>query len=363
MHQGRPVVIPETQEGWSIEELPPEARRAAEAAADAAGMPVDTWLNQLIKYVSTMELSARKTRALAQAEAALWGGGPRRHERSEPAELEMPLEMPAPPAPKVHPASVATEALAPNRFEGEPPRERDIESAVENWRRTGSLQPVQVRPDPSRHDGYEIVTGVERWYAAKQLKMRQVPVAVRELTDEEVLRATLVERAMKRSLPPLEVSRIYRQLLSETGMTVETLADAIGRSPTHVATMLRLLELPESVQTMLNHGQLTVLHARTLLEAPDPDATAREVVARKLDIYQTEQLVRANREGRKAIEPATQAPPPGLLSDMNVVERHLSRLLGIRAVVDGNEDAGTIAIRYSSKKDLAELITRLSRVR
>ena len=295
--------------GWSLDEIAPEARRAAERAAEAAGMPLEIWLNQLIKYVSAMELSGKgpaRARAIdetikrAAAEQARMGpvdgpadGGP-----------EAPMMLEA--APTEYPTTLPAEVLEPNRFAEEQPGERDIEQAIGEWRKSGALAPLVVRPDTRRPGHYEIVNGMERWHAANRLHMRRIPVTVRELTDEEVLRATLIQKLALKSLPPLDEAQIYQRLMEETGLSVAALSDVIGRAPTHVATALQLLDLPQPVREMINNGELSVLHARTLLGAADPEPAAREVVKRRLDIYQTEQLVRAS---HGALTPPPRRPP------------------------------------------------------
>jgi len=283
--------------GWSLDEIAPEARRAAERAAEAAGMPLEIWLNQLIKYVSAMELSGKgpaRARAIdetikrAAAEQAKIGSfdGPAGDDPNAP----MMLDNEAPELPTTLPA----EMLQPNRFAEGQPGERDVEQAIGEWRKSGALPPLVVRPDTRKPGHYEIVSGMERWHAASRLHMRRIPVTVKAMTDEEVLRATLIQKLAHKSLPPLDEAQIYQRLMEETGLSVADLSNLVGRSPTHVATALQLLELPEPVRELINGGALSVLHARTLLGAADPEPAAREVVARRLDIYQTEQLVRAS---------------------------------------------------------------------
>lgn len=365
--------------GWNLDEISPEARRAAEKAAATAGMPLDEWLNQFIKYMSTMELRGHDQDASSEIlkKAALDVKADGNNAVVPVAEDELLLgDIVDEP-----PASLAPDTLLPNRFEDEPPPEREIESAIEAWRKTGSLPPVRVRRDPKRPGSYEIVTGVERWEAARRLKMKLLPVAVEALNDDELLRATLINRVMRRSLAPLDESQVYRRMISEAGMSVADIAKAIGRSTDHVDGILRLLGLPRSVQTMLEQGQLTLLHARTLLDADDPDAAAREVVARRLDIYQTEQLVKTHNT-RKAAESATgNLPPPATPThdhrspdggaggatiedepDERLIERHLTRLLGLDVAIAEQQDSGLVSIRYDSRDQLSRLLARLNRL-
>ncbi|MGE5147199.1 MAG: ParB/RepB/Spo0J family partition protein, partial [Candidatus Eiseniibacteriota bacterium] len=268
---------------WSIDAITPEARLAAEAAAEAAGMPLEAWLNQLIKYVSTMELKARAAsdearKAERDQEAAVpapAAAQPVRPTLARPAAQSMG----APPLaggtatrqlPGMPPAAVRLAALRPSPLDArEEVNERDIEAALEHWRRTGMLEPVLVRPiraagaaPQAEPEAYEIVAGIERWHAARRVQMPEVPVIVHDMSDADVIQATLIRQIKRQTLPPLEEARAYRRLMTDVSMNTEDLARAVGKPPSHVATMLRLLDLPEAVLKMLESEQLTVMHAR-----------------------------------------------------------------------------------------------------
>jgi ParB family chromosome partitioning protein len=362
---------------WSIDAITPEARRAAEAAAEAAGMPLEAWLNQLIKYVSTMELKARA--ASEEARAAEHDAAPRPAAPApaatapvRPALTRATQSMGAPPLaggsaprqlPGMPPAAVPLEALRPSPLDArEDINDRDVEAALEHWRRTGMLEPVLVRPiraaGAAPHDepeAYEIVAGIERWHAAQRVQMREVPVIVHDMSDTDVIQATLIRQIKRQTLPPLDEARAYRRLMTDVSMNTEDLARAVGKSPSHVATMLRLLDLPEAVLKMLESEQLTVMHARALLNARDPEASAREVVARRLDIYQTEQLVRATgneRPRRPAINDnvATTA----------LMERQLSNELGLKVSITERNDIGVVSVHFVNREQLADIVMRLN---
>jgi ParB family chromosome partitioning protein len=327
--------------GWSLDEIAPEARRAAERAAEAAGMPLEIWLNQLIKYVSAMELSGQgpaRARAIdetikrAAAEQAKVGAfdGPAAGALDAPTMLETD-------EPEL-PTTLPAEVLSPNRFAEEQPGERDVDQAIGEWRKSGALPPLLVRPDSRNPGHYEIVNGMERWHAANRLHMKRIPVTVKHLTDEEVLRATLIQKLARQSLPPLDEAQIYQRLMEETGLSVAALSDVIGRSPTHVATAMQLLDLPQPVREQINSGELTVLHARTLLGAADPESAAREVVARRLDIYQTEQLVRAS---HGALTPPQPAAPEANVSEAEIAEAAIAEIAPPEIARPGTVTPGT----------------------
>lgn len=361
---------------WSIDAITPEARLAAEAAAEAAGMPLETWLNQLIKYVSTMELKARaaseEARLAAEhdqptAPAPGAAAQPVRPTLTRPAQ-----SMGAPPLaggtatrqlPGMPPAAVALASLKPSPLdEHEEVNEREVEAALEHWRRTGMLEPVLVRPmraagagPQDEPEAYEIVAGIERWHAAKRVQMRDVPVIVHDMSDADVIQATLIRQIKRQTLAPLEEARAYRRLMTDVSMNTEDLARAVGKSPSHVATMLRLLDLPEAVLKMLESEQLTVMHARALLGARDPEASAREVVARRLDIYQTEQLVRATGN-----EPPRRPAINDNVATTALMERQLSNELGLKVSITERHDVGVVSIHFVNREQLADIVMRLN---
>lgn len=364
----------EPNQSWNFDELSPEARRTAERAAKAAGVPLDTWLNQLIKYVSAMELKGKapagdngfgKTTEAAAREAGEASGGP---PESDPPLGGWDSEGDAAGSDAPPPTALPPDLLSPSRFEEEPPHEHDIECAIDGWRRAGSMLPVVVRPDGREKGRYEIVTGAERWHAAIRLKMMRVPVAVTALSDDDMMRATLIERLRRRRLSPIEESRTYRRILTENGQNVIGLATDIGCAPSLITDSLQLLDLPDPVQAMLEDGKLTVLHARALLRADDAEAVAREVVTRQLDIYRTEQLVR-NRAAPPAetgrtegmpVEPGGDAAAPDA-AEIRMVEKTLSNLLGVKVSIDNSDSAGVLSLRYGNKRGLRDLVSRLDR--
>ena len=391
----------ETNQSWNFDELSPEARRTAERAAEAAGMPLDSWLNQLIKYVSAMELKGEAPAGDNELNDSIEALAAAQNAADGPLRTDAPAQNDPPPGrgagesdaadEDTPPTSLPPDLLSPSRFEEEPPHERDIESAIGGWRRAGSLMSVVVRPDGRQEGHYEIVTGAERWHAAKRLKMKLVPVAVTSVSDDDLLRATLIERLRRRSLSPIEEARTYRRIQRKTGQGVVDLATDIGCAPSLITDALELLDLPDPVQAMLEDGKLTVLHARALVRADDAEAAAHEVVARQLDIYQTEQLVR-NPVARPAppaeadaddtgdaddmggaetgrLEPgrdgaapdAPEAPEITEAGDIRMVEKNLTNLLGVKVSIDAGEKAGVLSLHYGDKQGLRDLVSRLNR--
>jgi len=277
---------------WNIDELTPEARRAAEDAAAAAGMPVEAWLSQLIKYVSAMELSGEQSRE-AMEEAvktkmaeALTVERPAPEAEAEPepepaepvsaADEEEPSLLPeeAAPAPDLDEDSaedgdetfmglvpIDTVELPANALR---PDSAEVQAAVAAAQKTGSLEPLVVRRRPGSRDAYEAITGADRLEAARRLRRDEVPVVVRAMGDEEAERAALVDRIKRRRMPPVEEARALGRLTEEAELDTDTLAALVHRPVREVQDALDLLKLPDAVLQMVERGELTIAHTRAL---------------------------------------------------------------------------------------------------
>lgn len=271
---------------------------------------------------------------------------------------DLALNTPEPAQPQRPDRLIPIEKLRPNP--DQPRRRFDPESLAELSRsiaEKGVLQPLIVR---SAGDAFEIVAGERRWRAAQQARLHEVPVLVREFTDSEVLEIAIIENVQRAELSAMEEAAGYRQLIDRFGHTQEKIADALGKSRSHIANLLRLLTLPDSVQALVQDGSLTAGHARALITAPNPEALARKVIAEGLSVRQTEALARA-------VQPDSQRrnrPPAEKDTDTRVLEQDLSANLGMSVVIDhraGGE--GQVIIRYKTLDQLDQLCQLLSSVR
>lgn len=161
---------------------------------------------------------------------------------------------------------------------------------AESVREQGVIQPILVRRAPDG-DKYQIIAYERRWRAAQLAQLHEVPVLIREFDDQTAMEIAIVENVQRRDLTPLEEAEGYRRLIDEYSHSQDDIARAVGKSRSHVANTLRLLNLPDEVRVLVEDGQLTAGHARALLSAEDPAALAREVVTRKLNVRDTERLV------------------------------------------------------------------------
>lgn len=262
-----------------------------------------------------------------------------------------------PEEPEAPPRALPIEHLRPSRFQ---PRrqidEDDLRELAASIADRGVLQPILVRPDPEQPDRFEIIAGERRWRASQLARLHEVPVIVRQFSDGESLEVALIENLQRQDLSPLEEAEGYRRLMEEYAHTQEDVAKVVGKSRSHVANTLRLLTLPEPIKRLVDDGQLSAGHARALLTAAEPEALARRVVARGLNVRQTEQLVgaeRADRDQRKR----------SLAKDADTIalERDLSNALGLSVEIRFSGSRGSLVLYYTSLDQLDDILHRLSR--
>ena len=219
----------------------------------------------------------------------------------------------------------------------------------------GLIQPIVVRPHG--HD-FQIVAGERRWRAAQRARLHEVPVVVRDFDDAETLEIALIENIQREDLNAIEEAQAYQRLAGEYGHTQEVLAKIVHKSRSHVANLLRLLELPAQVQSQVVDGSLSMGHARALLGSPDVESLADQVVARGLSVRETEKLARDAKPGRsRSGKPAEPRIPD---ADIAALERQLADLLGLQVRVAHTETGGTLTLSYSTLDQLDMVCQRLT---
>ncbi len=248
--------------------------------------------------------------------------------------------------------SIPVERLHPNPNQ---PRRHFATDALEELaasiRAKGVIQPLIVRGIPDRPGHYEIVAGERRWRAAQMAQTHEVPVLLRDFSDTEVLEVAIIENIQRADLNALEEAQGFRQLMDRFGHTQERLAAALGKSRSHVANLLRLLQLPAEVQAHLREGRLTAGHARTLITAENPAALARQIIDKGLSVRAAEALAREPRPSPRP-RPTVDAKD----ADTRVLEQDLSANLGMAVVVDHRSGGeGRVTIRYTSIEQLDRL--------
>ena len=223
----------------------------------------------------------------------------------------------------------------------------------------GIIQPLIVRRSDSGDHQYEIVAGERRWRAAQIAKLHDVPVLVRDYDDTEVLEIAIIENIQRADLNPVDEAAGYKQLMDRFGHTQDKLSQALGKSRSHIANLMRLLTLPQEVQNYLIAGQLTAGHARALVGHDRAVQLAREIIQRNLSVRETEKLAKKGPAIKKRSVPGAPVPKD---ADTVQLENELTASLGMKVTIDHptGSEAGKIVIGYKSLDQLDDLLRALS---
>lgn len=256
---------------------------------------------------------------------------------------------------------VPVERLVPNP--SQPRRAFDdaaLDDLAASLAQKGVIQPLIVRPHPDREDHFEIVAGERRWRAAQRAQLHEVPVILRDFNDTEVLEVAIIENIQRTDLNAIEEAEGYRQLIERFGHTQAQMAEALGKSRSHIANLMRLLSLPEDVIEHLRNGRLSAGHARALITAENPSVLARQVIDKALSVRDTETLARGGTKRGQAKRSAADLPD----ADTRALEADLSAALGQRVRIRHDaKGAGAVTIMYKSLDELDDLCSRLSAAR
>ena len=227
--------------------------------------------------------------------------------------------------------------------------DESLEELSQSIRDRGIMQPLLVRPT---EDGqYMIIAGERRWRAAQKAGLHEVPVVVREVTEGEALELAIIENVQRADLNPIEEAMGYQRLIAEFSHRQEDLAKIIGKSRSHVANTMRLMNLPPSIRASVADGSLTAGHARALIGTADPDAIADEIIRKGLSVRATEQLVAKLAKAGQTPEPVAAAPRGD--ADTRALVKRLSSRLGLAVSLSHKDDeSGTLTIKYSSLDQL-----------
>ncbi len=238
-------------------------------------------------------------------------------------------------------------------------RQEDLEELAASIREKGIIQPLILRNNPRKEGGFEIVAGERRWRAAQLAQLHEVPAVIRDYSDTEALEIAIIENIQRADLNPLEEAAGYRDLMERFGHTQEKLGEVLGKSRPHIANLLRLLKLPESVQALVREEKLSAGHARALITAEDPEALARQVIARGLSVRETEKLAK-----KSAPAPRTKASQLEKDVDTIQLEKDMEASLGMKVSIDHKQGgtSGKVTISYRNFDDLDEICRRLSLV-
>ncbi len=249
---------------------------------------------------------------------------------------------------------IAIDLIQPNPDQ---PRRRFLEDELETLaasiRQKGVIQPLVVRPSRTAPGCFEIVAGERRWRAAQRAQLHVVPALVRALDDGESLEIALLENVQRSDLNPVEEAAGYAQLIERYGHTQDQISTVIGKSRSHIANTLRLLNLPEDVLELLRSGRLTAGHARAALSVADPSAFAREAVAKGWSVRETERQAKRRAASRN---PARAEAPPTKDADTAALEADLSAVLKMKVNISHRSNGGgEVKLVYRDISQLDEL--------
>jgi ParB family chromosome partitioning protein len=239
--------------------------------------------------------------------------------------------------------------------------EDSIDELADSIAERGVLQPILLRPHGDG-EGFEIIAGERRWRAAQRARLHTIPAIVREIDEATTAELALIENIQREDLNAIEEAEGYKQLIERHGHTQDNVAKIVHKSRSHVANLLRLLDLPEFVRQSLLKGDISMGHARAVATAPDPEELTREILAKGLSVRQAEKLASKVRPGagvdiaRASARSATKVVD----ADLEALERQLGDILGLRVQVTHKGQGGTVTLHYSSLDQLDMICQRLS---
>jgi ParB family chromosome partitioning protein len=232
--------------------------------------------------------------------------------------------------------------------------EAELEDLTHSIREKGIIQPILARTVPGLADTYEIIAGERRWRAAQKAGLHEVPIIIVEADDRQALELAVIENVQRTDLNALEEALGYQQLEREFGYSQNELAKVIGKSRSHVANTLRLLNLPDKTKRLLAEGAISAGHARALLMIAEADAIAERIVAQGLSVRDVEKISQKTAgRARKTSEDKD--------SDTRALEKTLSDALGLLVTIAHRGETGEVRIRYKSLDQLDDLCRRLKR--
>ena len=227
-----------------------------------------------------------------------------------------------------------------------------INELAESIKSKGLVQPILVRPSKNNSDEFEIIAGERRWRAAQIAQLHELPAVVKNLDDAEALEMAIIENVQRADLSPIEEAAGYKKLMEQYSHTQEALAPIVGKSRSHIANIIRLLNLPNPIQDMITQGIISPGHARAIMNSAFPEQLAKKIVDENLSVRQAEQLAKnnKNRVSKIKLKP----------TDTIDLEGKLSEILGLEVIIsDNGRRGGNIKVKYKTLDQLALVTNKL----
>ena len=252
---------------------------------------------------------------------------------------------------------IPTEFLRPNPRN---PRrhfsDEELEELSNSIREKGIIQPILVRPIQGVEGAFEIIAGERRWRAAQRASLHEVPIVIVEAGDREAFEIAIIENVQRADLNPLEEALGYEKLVADYGYTQNDLARVIGKSRSHIANMMRLTKLPESVRALLANGSLSAGHARALLALDHPEEVARRIVEQGLTVRDVERLSQEGTTKAASSKPGTKIEKD---PDTRALEKAIEDVLGLSVSIVHGARGGELRIKYRTLEQLDDVCLRL----
>jgi ParB family chromosome partitioning protein len=236
--------------------------------------------------------------------------------------------------------------------------DEELGELADSIKQRGIIQPIVVRAIKGTNDQFEIVAGERRWRAAQRAGLHEVPIITVEVTDAEALELAIIENVQRADLNPLEEAMGYQSLIDQYNHNQSDVAKFVGKSRSHVANTLRLMQLPDSVKALINSGQLTAGHARALVGQPNADELARDIVSRGLNVRQVEALTQP-KDGKGPAKAGKGKSRKD--ADTMALERRVSDALGLNVTIEHRGKGGVVHISYGDLEQMEEVLRRLER--
>ena len=257
---------------------------------------------------------------------------------------------------KIETNKISITDLTRNKFQ---PRKHfgkdNLEELTNSIKEQGIIQPIVVRPDKVNTNKYEIIAGERRWLAAQNAGLHEVPVVILNVDDVKSLEFAIVENVQRQDLNPIDEARGYQRLINEFNYNQEKLSKFIGKSRSYIANSLRLLSLTEDVLQMVEKGDLSAGHARTLIGLNNSTVIARKIIQKRLSVRQAEVLSRQFRDKKFKL---VQKKDPNILD----LQKSLEEKRGLGVTVNNKKNnSGTITFEYGSLDQLDRIINTIKK--